>query len=241
MADSGDAVVVAPDVHRVEFENDRVRVLSFVTHPGQSWPLHEHPDCVAISVTEYDVRNVIPGQEPAQRHSRPGDVRWISATAHTGANVGAPEMRGVIVLEEGSKEFYARMSESIADERASSVFADLVADEAHHEAMLSSLHHKLTAASADAAFSAILKEPDPASPSRPAWASAAAVSCGREDPPGRPHRSASATCAWSWCSLPPLRRPRPPTSTPAGLDVPRGLDQRGWFGQKSECSSGLSP
>lgn len=61
------------------------------------------------------------------------------------------------VLEDGAKDFYARMSESIADERASSLFADLVAEEAHHEAMLSSLHHKLTAAPADAAFSAILK------------------------------------------------------------------------------------
>src|SRR5207344_1816712 len=84
-----DAVEVAPKVYRVLFENERVRVLGFTTGPGASWPLHGHPDSVVVSLSDYTVRNVVPGHAPSERHSKPGDVRWISATEHTGANVGA--------------------------------------------------------------------------------------------------------------------------------------------------------
>jgi len=80
-----DPLVAAPQVYRVVFENERVRVLAFETKPGDSWPLHGHPDSVVVSLTEYSVRNVIPGQPPTERHTKPGDVRWISATQRLSA------------------------------------------------------------------------------------------------------------------------------------------------------------
>jgi hypothetical protein len=93
----GDALQVAPEVYKVTFENERVRVLSFVTQPGQKWPLHSHPDSVTVSLSEYSVRNLIPGQAASERHSKLGDIRWIPATSHIGENMGTTEMRGVIV------------------------------------------------------------------------------------------------------------------------------------------------
>jgi len=92
-----DALLVAPNVYKVVFENERVRVLRFVTEPGQKWPLHAHPDSVAVSLSEYDVRNIIPGNAPTERHSNLGDVRWIAATSHIGENSGTTEMRGLII------------------------------------------------------------------------------------------------------------------------------------------------
>lgn len=92
-----DALAVAPDVYKLAFENERVRVLSFVTQPGQKWALHSHPDSIAVSLSEYSVRNVVPGQALTERHSKPGDVRWIPATAHMGENMGTTEMRGLII------------------------------------------------------------------------------------------------------------------------------------------------
>ena len=92
-----DALQVAPNVYKVVFENERVRVLGFVTEPGQKWPLHAHPDSVAVSLSDYSVRNIIPGQPPTERHSKLGDVRWISATSHIGENAGTTEMRGLII------------------------------------------------------------------------------------------------------------------------------------------------
>jgi hypothetical protein len=92
-----DALLVAPDVYKLAFENERVRVLSFVTQPGQKWALHSHPDSLAVSLSEYSVRNIVPGQAPTERHSKLGDVRWVPATAHMGENMGTTEMRGLMV------------------------------------------------------------------------------------------------------------------------------------------------
>jgi hypothetical protein len=97
VATKPDALVIAPSVYKLAFENERIRVLSFVTEPGQKWPLHSHPDSLAVSLSEYSVRNIIPGQTPTERHSKPGDIRWIPATAHMGENTGSTEMRGLIV------------------------------------------------------------------------------------------------------------------------------------------------
>jgi hypothetical protein len=92
-----DALAAAPDVYKLAFENERIRVLSFVTQPGQKWALHTHPDSLAVSLSEYSVRNVVPGQAPTERHSKLGDVRWIPAAAHMGENMGSTEMRGLMV------------------------------------------------------------------------------------------------------------------------------------------------
>jgi hypothetical protein len=95
--DKSDALLVAPSVYKLAFENERLRVLSFTTEPGQKWSLHSHPDSLAISLSEYSVRNIIPGQAPTERHSKLGDLRWIPATAHMGENMGSTEMRGLII------------------------------------------------------------------------------------------------------------------------------------------------
>jgi hypothetical protein len=48
-----DAVVAAPDNHRVVFENERVRVLEVTIKPGEKEPFHEHP--------RFSVMNIIVG------------------------------------------------------------------------------------------------------------------------------------------------------------------------------------
>jgi rhodanese-related sulfurtransferase/rubrerythrin len=80
-------------------------------------------------------------------------MKWFASAASPGEFVAL-----AWVLEAGAKEFYSRMAQSIADRHAASLFADLVADEASHEAMLSSLYHKFTGGPADAAFSATMRE-----------------------------------------------------------------------------------
>jgi sulfur-carrier protein adenylyltransferase/sulfurtransferase len=62
------------------------------------------------------------------------------------------------VLEEGAREFYARIADTITDRRAAALFADLVAGEAQHEAMLSSMYLESTGEVAEAGASALLGE-----------------------------------------------------------------------------------
>lgn len=92
-----DPIEVAPDLYRVVFENERVRVLAFRGQPGANWGLHAHPDMVVISLSDYLVRNVVPGHEPSMRQTRRGDVAWIPARSHTGENAGDSEMECILV------------------------------------------------------------------------------------------------------------------------------------------------
>ena len=92
-----DPLTVAPDLYRVVFENERVRVLAFHGGPGARWGLHAHPDAVVISMSDYTVRNVVPGKDPTERSPRRGDVLWIAARSHTGENVGATDMDCLLV------------------------------------------------------------------------------------------------------------------------------------------------
>lgn len=47
-----DAVVIAPDVYKVAFENERVRVLDTRTAPGGTSEMHGHPEMVGYAVTD---------------------------------------------------------------------------------------------------------------------------------------------------------------------------------------------
>jgi rhodanese-related sulfurtransferase/rubrerythrin len=80
-------------------------------------------------------------------------MTWFASAASVGELIAL-----AWVLEEGAREFYARVSASLVDGRAASLFADLATDEVHHEEMLSSLYQELMGEPADAGFSAILGE-----------------------------------------------------------------------------------
>lgn len=99
-----DPLTVAPGLYRVVFENDRVRVLAFHGGPGARWGLHAHPDAVVISMSDYTVRNAVPGGAPTERSPKRGDVLWIGARSHTGENVGTTDMDCVLVELKDSKK-----------------------------------------------------------------------------------------------------------------------------------------
>jgi hypothetical protein len=92
-----DPTLVAPDHYKVVFENPRVRVLAFHAEPGARWRLHSHPDMVVVSVSDYTVRNLVPGSAATVRHARRSDAVWVPARSHTGENSGATGMDCVLV------------------------------------------------------------------------------------------------------------------------------------------------
>lgn len=47
---------------------------------------------MVISITEYKLRNVVPGAAPTVREAKRGDVAWIPARSHTGENIGETDM-----------------------------------------------------------------------------------------------------------------------------------------------------
>jgi quercetin dioxygenase-like cupin family protein len=78
-----DPVKVDPKHHKVEFEDNQVRVLRITFPPGEKSVTHSHPNAVAVFLTESTLRqNVSAGNAP-QGPRKAGDVVWAEPFTHT--------------------------------------------------------------------------------------------------------------------------------------------------------------
>ena len=99
--DSLDAMVAAPESHRVLLENDDVRVLETTIHPGETVPLHTHrwPSVLYVIATAHHVRrddagSVFSDTRVAGAPPEPGTTLWLTPRPpHTVENVDDSEIR----------------------------------------------------------------------------------------------------------------------------------------------------
>jgi quercetin dioxygenase-like cupin family protein len=96
MAGSGDAAQVAPDVYRVVFENDRVRVLDVHMRPGATSARHAHPDYVIYLLNPAKVRFTAADGTSAEAEFPAGAV-WRDAEEHAVENISGDDLRAVFV------------------------------------------------------------------------------------------------------------------------------------------------
>ena len=83
-----DPVRVAPDTHKIAFENAFVRVLEVHVPAGKTEPRHRHPHGLSVYLTDWDAKVTIDGR-PAQVNQRKGgSFAWSDAVVHTIENVG---------------------------------------------------------------------------------------------------------------------------------------------------------
>jgi quercetin dioxygenase-like cupin family protein len=102
-AHAQDPVKVDPDHYKVEFENDKVRVLRVKIEPGRR-AMHEHPDYVVVAITDTHVRHHLPSGTPEERHLKAGQTVWVPASKHAPEGLGdQPEEVIVIELKPPSK------------------------------------------------------------------------------------------------------------------------------------------
>ena len=86
-----DPLRVAPDTHKLAFENAFLRVLEVRVPPGKTEPRHQHPRGMSVYFTDWDVKVTIDGREPQLNHRKAGTFAWSDAVIHTVQNVGATE------------------------------------------------------------------------------------------------------------------------------------------------------
>jgi beta-alanine degradation protein BauB len=84
---SKDPVVTNPELYRVIFENDRVRVLEYQDQPGDRTRPHLHPDTVMYTLTSFSRRLTTDGRQ-VEVQLPAGQVRWLAAQEHAGENIG---------------------------------------------------------------------------------------------------------------------------------------------------------
>lgn len=88
-----DPVRVAPDTHRVGFENTFVRVLEVNIPPGKTEPRHRHPHGLSVYLTDWAAKVTIDGKDAQVNQRRAGTFAWSDAVVHTVENVGKSEGR----------------------------------------------------------------------------------------------------------------------------------------------------
>ena len=97
-----DPVKVDSKHYTVEFENDQVRVLRIKVGPHEKSVMHQHPNAVAIFLTDVNGKFSFP-KEPAQDvTSKAGEVRWTPAIVHLPENTSNQPFE-VILVELKSK------------------------------------------------------------------------------------------------------------------------------------------
>jgi hypothetical protein len=85
-----------PDLYKVIFENDRVRVLEYKDAPGDSTTPHVHPDSVMYTLSSFRRRLASGGRE-VDVEINAGSVRWLDAQEHSGLNIGDTDTHVIFV------------------------------------------------------------------------------------------------------------------------------------------------
>ncbi len=88
LAASEDSASVDPKHYKVEFQNDRVRVLRIHYGPKEKSVMHGHPASVAVFLTPIQSKFTFPDGKTSTADMKPGDVRWSDKQQHLPENLG---------------------------------------------------------------------------------------------------------------------------------------------------------
>src|SRR5207247_4003839 len=85
------AAEVAPNVYKVLFENDRVRLLEVRMKPGDESALHSHPDYLLYALSGGTVKLTAGSGESGEVDIAAGDAMWRDAEEHSALNTATTE------------------------------------------------------------------------------------------------------------------------------------------------------
>jgi beta-alanine degradation protein BauB len=96
-----DAVKIAPHLHEVLFENDKVRVLKVDVKPGDKAALHWHPENISYVLSPGKIKFKKADGSTADTELASGQVRAGDAGLHAIENIGELEFRAIQVELKG--------------------------------------------------------------------------------------------------------------------------------------------
>ncbi|MEO6604038.1 MAG: hypothetical protein ABIN55_00345 [Aeromicrobium sp.] len=91
-----DPTTTNPDLYKVVFENDRVRVLEYLDQPGDSTTPHSHPDSVMVTLSSFNRRLTL-GDQQREVSLEAGLATWLPAQTHKGENIGDTETHTIFI------------------------------------------------------------------------------------------------------------------------------------------------
>lgn len=101
MNEEQDPTKVDPDHYKVEFEDERVRVVRTSYGPGEKSVMHSHPQLVAVFLNDAQIRFEYPDGSSEELAGKTGDVVGLPPTTHRPVNIGSDRFEGIIVELKG--------------------------------------------------------------------------------------------------------------------------------------------
>ena len=92
-----DSTKADPAHHKVEFENDQVRVVRWKLPPGEESARHHHPESVIVVLTGGSIQNTTDDGKSTSTQPKAGDAFWRPALTHVTKNVGDKPIEGILV------------------------------------------------------------------------------------------------------------------------------------------------
>ena len=96
-----DPTKVEPKHYKLDFENERVQVVSVHYGPHEKSALHEHPGGVVVILTEAHLRFTDENGKTREVFSKPGEARWYPPFKHKVENLGDTAYDAVYVGVKG--------------------------------------------------------------------------------------------------------------------------------------------
>lgn len=83
-----DPTKVEPKHYKLDFENERVQVVSVHYGPHEKSALHDHPGGVVVSLTDAHLRFTDENGKTREVYSKAGESRWYAPFKHRVENLG---------------------------------------------------------------------------------------------------------------------------------------------------------
>jgi len=99
-----DPTKVEPKHYKLDFENDRVQVVSVFYGPHEKSVMHDHPGGVVVILTEAHLRFTDENGKTREIFSKPGEARWYPPFKHRVENLGDTAYRAVYIGLKGKVE-----------------------------------------------------------------------------------------------------------------------------------------
>src|SRR5579863_6169386 len=100
-APAQDPIKVEPRHYKLDFENERVQVVSVHYGAHEKSALHDHPGGVLVSLTEAHLRFTDENGKVREVYSKAGEVRWYPPFKHRVENLGDTTYDAVYVGVKG--------------------------------------------------------------------------------------------------------------------------------------------
>lgn len=97
MVSAEDAVIADPAHYKVEFENDRVRIIRIKYGPGEKSVMHTHGPNASIFLSKGTVRMTLPDGTVEDVASKVGVAQWSDGDKHLPENLSDGPLEVVLV------------------------------------------------------------------------------------------------------------------------------------------------